>query len=457
MVTLLVALAVGAVVFVGIFIMLLRRYKRCPANKMLVISGKVGSDTGGNRRSAKCIHGGAAFVWPVIQQYEYMSLEPMGIDITLKSALTKQNLRVNIPAYFTVAVSNRPGVMENAAERLLGLESDHIRAQAEEIIFGQLRLVVAMMEVEQIVSDRETFIKQVTDNVASELEKIGLDLINVNTKDVTDEAGYIAAKGKEAASNAINRAKVQVAQRDQEGAIGEADAERERRIKVAEAQAAAQQGENLAKATVAGSEAELRTKQAMAGQTAQVAENNAAREVATARAERERAERMAIEVVPAEVEKLRVQIAAEAKAEQTRRHAQGEADATLAKLTAEANGLYLKLSKTAEGLKLIVDAAKGDPKAAAMLMIVDQLPAIIAEQVKAISGLKIDKITVWDSGGSNGHGTGNATADFAKGLLAALPPIKEMLNMAGMELPGFLDGQSNHAASTREVVRTPTE
>src|SRR5262245_42770878 len=93
------------------------RYRRCPSDKILVVYGKVGGTNAG--LAAKCHHGGAAFIWPIIQDYAYLELAPMQIDINLQGALSAQNIRVNTPSTFTVGISTDPGVMENAAERLL--------------------------------------------------------------------------------------------------------------------------------------------------------------------------------------------------------------------------------------------------------------------------------------------------------------------------------------------------
>ncbi|HJW28590.1 MAG TPA: flotillin family protein, partial [Saprospiraceae bacterium] len=192
------------------FIMLLwliSRYKRCPSDKILVIYGKTGAGT-----SSKCLAGGAAFVWPVIQEHDFLDLTPISIDVDLRGALSRQNIRVAVPSRFTVAVSNEPGVMEVAAERLLRKSTDEIRETAKDIIFGQLRLVVATMDIEEINSDRDKFLINVSSNVGNELKKIGLMLINVNVTDIQDESGYIEALGKEAAAKAINDAKQSVAE-----------------------------------------------------------------------------------------------------------------------------------------------------------------------------------------------------------------------------------------------------
>ena len=199
------------VLLIALLFFFVSRYRRCPSDKILVIYGK----TGGG--SAKCLAGGAAFVWPVIQDYEYLDLTPISIDVDLQSALSKQNIRVNVPSRFTVAISNEPGVMNNAAERLLGKMTAEIRDIAKDIIFGQLRLVVAMMDIEEINADRDKFLSNVSSNVGAELRKIGLTLINVNVTDIQDESGYIEALGKEAAAKAINDAKKSVAEKNRDG------------------------------------------------------------------------------------------------------------------------------------------------------------------------------------------------------------------------------------------------
>ncbi|HJT78525.1 MAG TPA: SPFH domain-containing protein, partial [Gemmataceae bacterium] len=224
-----VPLAVIAVFFTFLA-MLLSRYRRCPSNKILVIYGKVG---GGN--TSHCIHGGAAFITPLIQDYAYLSLEPIQIEVPLKGALSIENIRVNVPSVFTVAIGTNPETMQNAAIRLLGLNTNEIREQAEHIIFGQLRQVIASMRIEDINRHREQFLHNIQTSLEPELQKIGLVLINVNITDITDESGYIEAIGRKAASQAVQQAKVDVSQQEKMGQIGIAEAEREKAIQVANA------------------------------------------------------------------------------------------------------------------------------------------------------------------------------------------------------------------------------
>lgn len=482
-------------VFLVIFLFIMgavfiSRYKRCPSDRILVIYGKTGEG-----QSARCIHGGAAFIWPVIQDFSFLDLTPISIDVDLRNALSKQNIRVDVPSRFTVGISTEPAVMTNAAERLLGLDLSAIRTIAHDIIVGQMRLVIATMDIEEINTDRDKFYSNVSHHVESELKKIGLRLINVNVTDIHDESGYIQALGKEAAAKAINDARVSVAQKQRDGSIGEAEAQREMRIKVsetqalsnigeaeaaqlqrskvanaeaiaasgeaeaqqlqrirtAEANARAMEGENLSKIAIAKSEADRRQAEAEALRMAMTAEKvqsakaleesyKAEEAAELARAAREKASREADEVIRAEIDKRKAEIAAEAQAEQIRRVAKGEADAIFLKQEAEARGLYEVLSKQAEGFQKIVNSAGGNTREAVLLLIADKLPELVKTQVEAIKGIKIDKITVWEggNGSGNGEGGGNSTSKFISGLYKSVPPLNDLFNMAGMELPEYL-------------------
>lgn len=443
----LITIIVVVLVFFAAFAGILSRYRKCPSDKILVIYGRVGTDASGQNRSARCIHGGAAFIIPIIQSYQYLDLTPISLNVDLKNALSKQNIRVDVPSRFTVGISTEPGIMQNAAERLLGLKLSEIQELAQDIIFGQLRLVIATMDIEEINTDRDKFLLEVSNNVEIELKKIGLRLINVNVTDINDESGYIDALGKEAAAKAINDAKKSVAEKDRDGAIGEANAQKDQRIQVAAANAAAIEGENSAKIEIAQSEARRREKEAEALRIATAAEKVqsakalqeayiAQQEAEQTRAALERASQQADVIVKAEIAKQQTEIAAEAEAEVIRRKAKGEADAMFAKMQAQAKGIEEILTRQAAGMQKLVSAAGGDPDAAVKLMIADKLQDLIQIQVEAIKNLKIDKVTVWDGMG-NGEGT-PTTANFLSGMLKSIPPMNELFKQAGMELPNFL-------------------
>ena len=453
-------LIIVAVLFVT-FAAILKRYKRCPSDKILVIYGKTGKNKSGSISSARCIHGGAAFIWPVFQDYAFLDLKPISIECNLTNALSKQNIRVDVPCRFTVGISTEADSMTNAAERLLGLSTDSIQNIATDILFGQLRLVIATMDIEEINADRDKFLAAVSQNVEAELRKIGLKLINVNVTDIRDESGYIEALGKEAAAKAINDAKKSVAEQNRYGEIGKAEADRDKDIRIAETQrdtriktaaanALAVQGENTSKIEIANSDAARREKEAEASRIAVAAEKVQAakalqeayqseRDAELARAEREKATQQANIVVPAQIDKERLIIEAEAEAEKLRRTAKGEADAIFAKMEAQARGTLEILTKQADGFARMVNAAEGDAQKAVLMMISDRLPELVKTQVEAVKGIKIDKVTVWDgNGGKDGK---TSTANFISGLMGSVPPLQDLFKMAGMSLPEYMKGK----------------
>ena len=481
------------------------RYKRCPSDRILVVFGKVGAG-----QSAKCIHGGGILVWPLIQDYAYMSLRPMTISIPLQKALSLQNIRINVPSTFTVGISTEQEIMTSAAERLLNLTGTQIEEMAKEIIFGQLRLTVASLTIEQINQDRESFLGSIRKNVEPELKKIGLYLINVNITDITDESGYIDSIGKKAAAEAINQAKVDVAEQEKFGAIGQAEATKEKEIRVAEnmaesekgqkkaeadkriylkhqeanavtgeneaqaniaktnaelaiqvavnnaeaekgqkkaeadrrvfvkhQEAGAVTGENEALANIAKTNAELAVKQAEALKRGEVARREAEVEIQKAQYKAEQERLNALEVVRQEIDKRKVEIAAEAEAEKSRREARGEADAILFRYQAEAEGVRKVLESKAHGYQNLVAGCNGDAKAAATLLMTEKIEQIVSLQVEAIRNIQIDKITVWD-GGAGSTDDGTTTSRFMSGLIKALPPLHEVAGLAGIELPRYL-------------------
>jgi flotillin len=487
------------VIFVTLYA-LVNRYKRCPSDKILVVYGK----TGGT--SAKCIHGGGAFIWPVIQDYAFLDLKPISIEANLTNALSRQNIRVDVPCRFTIAISTEPDSMNTAAERLLGLSSEQIQELAKDILFGQLRLVIATMTIEEINSDRDKFLDNISKNVDSELKKIGLKLINVNVTDIKDESGYIEALGKEAAAKAINEAKVSVAEQEKIGetgkaiadrekdtqiaethrdrdvkiaitnkdkeisiasaskdeSIGKAEAERDTRIKTSEANAIAITGENEAKISIANSEALRREKEAESLRRAISAEKVqqakaleesylAEQKAELARSERERSTQIANIIVPAEIAKQRAIIEAQADAERIRENAKGQADAIFSKMEAEAKGLFEILTKQAEGYEQVVKAAGGDPSKAFQLLLIEKLPELVKTQVEAVKNIKIDKITVWDSGvGENG---GTSTSNFVSNMMKTVPPLNDLFNMAGLNLPNYLKGEAEAEKSKEDTTQ----
>ncbi len=514
-----------AVLLVILFILVLTfisRYKKCPPDQIMVIYGKTGG-----QRAGRCIHGGAAFIWPVIQDYGFVSLRPMQLDVNLQNALCRQNIRINVPSVFTVGISTDESLMGNAANRLLGLRQESIADLAKDIILGQLRLVIASMTIEQINADRETFLRNVEENVADELNKIGLHLLNVNITDITDESGYIDAIGKRAAAEAINKARIDVAVEERKGGIGEAEARKEQRIAVSEAEAQAQtgeanadrerrvavkqaeaaalageaeadkerriavkqaeaaaltgeanadrerrvavkqaeaaaiEGENLSAIDIAKSNAVRAEQEAAAYQAAEAAKRiaeamirkadfEAEQQAQAARAKMEEEKQRAETIVAARIDKEQRIIEAEAEAAKVETEARGQAAAIFAKYEAEAKGNFEFLKAKGDGYRMIIESCGKDADAAAKMLLVEKLEEIVKLQTEAISNIKIDKVTVWDS--PNGRADGkSSTAGFLSGMMQSLPPIHDVAAMAGIELPKYLGEMKDKDQAAKEA------
>jgi flotillin len=438
---------------------LISRYRRCPSDKILVVYGKTDGGT------AKPYHGGGAFVWPVIQDYKYMDLNPMSIDVDLSDALSKQNIRVTVPSQFTIAIGTTADLMKTAAERLLSLTNGQISQQARDIILGQLRQVIASLDIEELNSNREKFVQLVFQQVGTELHKLGLDLINVNIKDIHDSKGYIDALGKEAAAKAINDANAKVANEDKTGAINVANHNKEMRISTSESEAQAVIGEkqasarsqigiNTAELEIEASNTEKRKKLSELHKDASITEQkNAAvaekegfdaKKIAQdAKFELELSTKRAEEIVDEEIDKERIGIQAQKEADQQVTLATGKANAYKQETDALVERIEKSFEANSTGFKKLVDAAGGDAKSAIGFLMVDKLEDLAKIQADAIKNIKFDKVTVFDGGNGNGGGT----AGFVQNLFKMVPPLQEYLNQNGMKLPEYL-------AETVEAVET---
>ena len=471
-----------ALVVIALFMTLVGRYKRCPSNRVLVIYGKTGK-----QRASTTIHGGAAFVWPLLQDYAYLDLEPFVVPIELDNALSKENIRVSVPTTVTAAIAIQEELMQNAAVRLLGQTQEEIQNQAQDIILGQMRAVIATMAIEEINRDRQAFMAQIDDAVSTELEKIGLVAINVNIRDIQDESGYIEALGRKAAAEAINQALVDVAEQEKIGQTGVAERDRDRRRSVAAAEAAAVIGEKEAdrdrrkltsefdaeavdvesqnEAKKASYVALMRVAEEQArrqGQEAarvadgaiRVAEEIAQRDAEEARAARETARLQAEVVVPAEARRQEVLIASDAERQRKVMIAQGEADAVLARMRAEAQGTQNILDAKAEGYEQLVNAVNGSSQDAAAFLMIEKLVEVAGVQAEAIRNLPLEKIVIWDSGSGQG-----GLSDFGRKFVGVLPPMHELAKLAGLDLPEFLGRITEHggAGDRGEAASEPTE
>lgn len=175
---LMIAVVVCVLWFVGLVLTVFKCYRRCPPNKVLVKWGKGTQESG-----AQCIHGGATFVWPIIQDYGYLSLDPMEVDVSLDEAFTKDNEAVFVSCRATVAVGTEAEILENAAYRLLGLSRDEIISTAKEILQSQLRRSLASIPLDDLQGD--VLGADLARLSEPGLQQIGLVLVNIDINSLT--------------------------------------------------------------------------------------------------------------------------------------------------------------------------------------------------------------------------------------------------------------------------------
>lgn len=168
-------------------------------------------------------------------------MRPIQLNLTLKDALSAQNIRVTVPTTVTVAISQDPLIMQNAANRLLGVDDTDKESLISDIVYGQMRLIVASMEIEELNSNRDKFLTQARDNINTELNKLGLYLININISDIRDAANYIENLGQKETTKARAQAEAAIAEEEKKGAILKAEAKAAEILKEAEAKANATQ------------------------------------------------------------------------------------------------------------------------------------------------------------------------------------------------------------------------
>jgi len=470
------AYAAAAAVGVGCLAAVFSRFRTVPTNELLVKYGFLHSGS-----KVSLTTGGGTFVFPIIEQTRSMSLVPMQIHVNLTDALTREKIRLDLPCTFTFGIGapERHSPDENAemkdrafrraAITLLDHTPTEIEELAQDMIIGQLRAVIATMDVDELNSDREGLNAQIDEMVSKELAKVGLYCVTFNIVNIRDKAGKIEAQGKKAEEAALQKANIEAAKERRLGTVGveeeekiqqievaklqaakatgEKESERDQRKRVAELDADAIQAENLSKMIILESQAQVTMAEAQTyreGETstvesrAAVAESRAIAETKTAIAEanrREATERADLEA-PAKALKAKVIVDAEASRERQTIEAKGRADATLLQKEAEAQGEYLLLAKKADGLKMIVDACGGADKAF-QLMMLEHVEKIAETSATAISNIKFDKVTVWDTGAGAGGAPGTgSTANFIKSLATALPPTMDIVeSVAGVSLP----------------------
>ena len=479
------SIAVAVILLVSVLIYM-SGYTICPSNKLLIVNG---SDTGKTTNTdgtvdhsggAKIYQGGSVFVMPILYTKSWLSLEPMGAMLELKGTLTKNNVPVNVSMQFMYAINTEDReVMQRAVRYFANRKESEIEKEIKELALGSLRSTIASLEIEELIADREAFNAEIKNDLEVELAKMGMQRINHNIRDISDDSNYIKSLGQKATTEVTQRAATDIAEAEKVGAIAQANAAKDQQIETQkietekqlaiesndrEREVGLQEQETLKQIAVASNNRERATSlaeqkkqssveladiaatqaESIADSTEREALANTKREqavakskedIATAKQSQMIAEESNVQLVQIEIEKRSSILEAEASAATIKIEATAKADAILLEATANAKSIELEYNAKAEGFKNIVSAG-GDQ--AIQLMVAEQLPMLARIQAEAMSNLKIDKVVVMGGSSNDGAGIKNLVREFT----SSMPAAHEMAKAVGVELPKFL-GQND--------------
>jgi flotillin len=439
---------VGVILFM-LLIVFVSKYHTAKPDEALIISGSylgtknVHKDDNGNK--IKIVRGGGAFVLPVFQRSNRISLLSSKLDVSTPEVYTEQGVPVMCDGTSIIKIGSSVEEIATAAEQFLGKTTEELENEAREVLEGHLRSILGSMTVEEIYQNRDKFSQSVQEVASVDLAKMGLIIVSFTIKEVRDKNGYLDSLGKP-----------RIAQVKRDADIAEAEALKETRIKKAEAEKESQQAELQRQAEIAEASKEKELKLAIYKQEQDIAKAKAdqAYNLESARAQQQVVEQeMEVKVVErqkqieleekeiirrekqydsevkkkadadryakeqeaqaqktremaeAEAERFRVEALAEAEANQTRLAGQAQAEAILARGKAEA-----------EAKQKIADAFKEYGEAAVLSMVMEMLPQLMKEAAQPLGS--IDKISVVDTGSGGENSGANRVTNYATNLLA---------------------------------------
>jgi len=403
-------LVIPAILILGILAVLgivRANLKICQPNEVLIFSGRNRLLSDGSKVGYRVIQGGRGFRIPIIEQVDRLELNTIPIDLTVSNAYSKGGIPLVVRAIANVKVSSGEHELNNAVERLLGKSLEEVERIAKETLEGNLRGVVASLTPEEVNEDRLKFAKELLDEADNDLSVLGLQLDTLKIQSVEDDRGYLDAIGRQSTAHIIAAAEVVEAEKREKAKLAEAKADLEitraqNDVRILKAKLAAQAEAEEAKIEVAAKVAEAVAEQELASQEILLAEKRVQAEV----------------IVSAEAER-------QAKEE----IAKGNAARIFEDGQAEVNVLAKKL-----------DLWKEAGSDAERLFLIQMLPDIVKEVIKTVDNLKIDKLTVVDSG-QGGAGTG-VPAVFSQ-IAGSTPALLESLKAStGVDIAGMLSKAS---------------
>ncbi len=465
-----IAFAIFAPVFVllAFVVVYATRVKKVGPNEVLVVSGFrhkiiVGRDETGNpihaERGYRVITGGRAFIWPILERVDYLSLELMTIEVAVKDVYTLEGVPVIVDGVAQVKIGSDEVFIATSAERFLSKSDIEIEHVAHETLAGHLRAILGTLTVEEIYKEREKFGQQVQDVSAGDLSNMGLQIDSFVIKDVQDEEGYFEALGRK-----------RIAEVKRDATIGEAEAERDAVKASAKARQEGETARFAAETKIAESERDYSVQKAT--YDADVNRKKAEAELAyplqqNITNQQVRAEAIQVEVVekqkrievqeqevlrrekeleatvrkPAEAKRYEIEMLANAKkfqtlteaegqAEATRSIGEGEADAAKAKGLAQAEVIQEQGMAEANAMLKKAGAWQEYNEAAIIQQLIDRLPEIAAAISAPLS--KTDKITIVSAGGDGSGAGANKVAQDTANIIAQIPNIVE--GLTGVDL-----------------------
>ncbi|WP_223702113.1 flotillin family protein [Sutcliffiella deserti] len=501
-----IAIIIGVVVILlfALIVVFVARYKTAGPDEALIITGSylggknVHVDESGNK--IKIVRGGGAFIVPVFQQSDPLSLLSIKLDVKTPEVYTEQGVPVMADGTAIIKIGNSIGDIATAAEQFLGKAKEDMENEAREVLEGHLRSILGSMTVEEIYKNREKFSQEVQRVASQDLAKMGLIIVSFTIRDIRDSNGYLESLGKPRIAQVKRDADIATAEADKETRIKRAEAskdaqraELERATEIAEAEkenkmkmAEYRREQDIAKARAdqAYHLEEARAKQEVTEQQMQVQIIERQKQIELEEKEilrRERqydsevkkkadADRYSVEqaangdkakqMAEADATKYRIEAMAKAEAEKIRIDGLAKADAQRAQGESEADIIRLKGLAEAEAKEKIAEAFEQFGQAAILDMILKMLPEY-AKQVAAPLG-NIDKITVVDTGGSGENSGANKVTGYATNLMSTLQEslkassgidVKELIeNFSGKgNVRNSIDSLANELSVKNEI------
>ena len=374
--------------------------KICQPNEVLIFSGRKRRLTDGGQVGYRVIKGGRGFRIPLIEKVDRLRLNTIPIDLTVQNAYSKGGIPLTVRAIANVKVASNEAELANAVERLLGKNLGEIQTIAKETLEGNLRGVLATLTPEEVNEDRLKFAKELLNEADNDLSALGLQLDTMKIQSVEDDAGYLDAIGRQQSAHIIAAARVAEAEKKEQARLAEASADKnivqaENEVRILKAQLDAKAAAEEVKVSVAADVAEAKAKQELALEEIQLAEKRQRAEV----------------VVKAEAERQAKEEVAKGNAARILEDGQAEVEVLRQKLA-----LWHEAGSDAERLFLI-----------------QMLPDILAQVVNTVDNLKIDKLTVVDSG----QGTG--VPSVFNQIAGSTPALLESLKAStGIDIAGML-------------------